>query len=262
MPSLFHLLLSPTSYVRSNWTRSRGTTRLLPIPAAFPWRRFVPAPDFSNFMHELRKPQFREIMGSKLGINLETRPVTITVRGQARRTDGRIHLDSNSKLVTVLVYMNGEWEADGGRLRLLHSPNSLDDVVMEVPPARGTLLAFLNVPECVARSQTVPGRAARGSAQLGPQQLGGLARKDAAQLVGDCQKTLSDRESPRIFRKRHKHHRTGSIDRFPHDLSSPPANRSRIGPQDPGRPLLTGRRRLPRRSGSRHRRQRRSFCQP
>jgi hypothetical protein len=39
--------------------------------------------------------------------------------------------------------MNGEWEAEGGRLRLLRSPGNLDDFIMEVPPARGTLLAFL-----------------------------------------------------------------------------------------------------------------------
>jgi hypothetical protein len=115
-------------------------------PGSFPLETLRSGPRFSNFMHELRQPAFRQIMGSKLGINLEKRPVTITVRGQARRTDGRIHLDSKSKLVTVLVYMNGKWEADGGRLRLLNSPHNLDDLVMEVPPARGTLLAFLNVP--------------------------------------------------------------------------------------------------------------------
>ncbi len=114
-------------------------------PGSFPLETLRSGPRFSSFMHELRQPAFREIVGGKLGINLEKRPVTITVRGHARRTDGRIHLDSRSKLVTVLVYMNGKWEADGGRLRLLNSPDNLDDVAMEVPPARGTLLAFLNV---------------------------------------------------------------------------------------------------------------------
>ena len=115
-------------------------------PGSFPLKTLRAGPRFSKFTHELRQPAFRKIMGSKLGVNLEERPVTITVRGRAQRTDGRIHLDSKSKLVTVLVYMNGQWEADGGRLRLLNSPDNLDDVVMEVPPARGTLLAFLNGP--------------------------------------------------------------------------------------------------------------------
>lgn len=113
-------------------------------PGSFPLETLRFGPAFALFMQELRRPAFRDIMGSKLGIDLARRPTTITVRGRARERDGQIHLDSKSKLVTVLIYMNGKWEADGGRLRLLNSPDNLDDMVMEVPPARGTLLAFLN----------------------------------------------------------------------------------------------------------------------
>jgi SM-20-related protein len=113
-------------------------------PGSFPLETLRYGPGFSRFMKELRQPAFREIMGKKLGIELKKRPTTITVRGQAREKDGQIHLDSKSKLVTVLIYMNGKWEADGGRLRLLNSPDNLDDMIMEVPPAQGTLLAFLN----------------------------------------------------------------------------------------------------------------------
>ncbi len=113
-------------------------------PGSFPLETLRFGPAFANFMAELRQPQFRSILGNKLGIELAGRPATITVRGRARERDGQIHLDSKSKLVTVLIYMNGSWEADGGRLRLLNSPSNLDDMVMEVPPARGTLLAFLN----------------------------------------------------------------------------------------------------------------------
>jgi hypothetical protein len=113
-------------------------------PGSFPLETLNYGPGFSRFMRELRQPQFRDIMGKKLGIDLKNRPTTITVRGQAREKDGQIHLDSKSKLVTVLIYMNGKWEADGGRLRLLNSPDNLDDMIMEVPPAQGTLLAFLN----------------------------------------------------------------------------------------------------------------------
>jgi hypothetical protein len=113
-------------------------------PGSFPLETLRFGPAFASFMAELRGPQFRDIMGAKLGIDLRQRPTTITVRGRARERDGQIHLDSKSKLVTVLIYMNGKWEADGGRLRLLNSPSNLDDMAMEVPPARGTLLAFLN----------------------------------------------------------------------------------------------------------------------
>jgi len=38
--------------------------------------------------------------------------------------------------------MNSGWEAPGGRLRLLRSAKDLDDVITEVPPIEGTLLAF------------------------------------------------------------------------------------------------------------------------
>ena len=113
-------------------------------PGSFPLETLRFGPAFSSFMRELRQPAFRDIMGEKLGIDLKSRPATITVRGRARENDGQIHLDSKSKLVTVLIYMNSKWEAEGGRLRLLNSPDNLEDVVMEVPPARGTLLAFLN----------------------------------------------------------------------------------------------------------------------
>jgi hypothetical protein len=40
--------------------------------------------------------------------------------------------------------MNGQWEQPGGRLRLLRSPDNLNDSFAEVPPIQGTLLAFRN----------------------------------------------------------------------------------------------------------------------
>ncbi len=113
-------------------------------PGSFPLETLRFGPGFSKFMKELKKSAFADVMSAKLGIDLKKRPTTITVRGRAREKDGQIHLDSRSKLVTVLIYMNSKWEAEGGRLRLLNSPDNLEDVVMEVPPARGTLLAFLN----------------------------------------------------------------------------------------------------------------------
>jgi SM-20-related protein len=70
----------------------------------------------------------------------------VTVRGQCRASDGQIHTDSKTKLVTILIYMNGKWENPGGRLRLLRSPDNLNDAFAEVPPDQGTLLAFLNTP--------------------------------------------------------------------------------------------------------------------
>jgi len=108
---------------------------------------FAPAdlrfgPVFRDFLTELEGPEMRAVFARKFGLDLEGRPTMVTVRGQAHAKDGGIHTDTASKLITVLIYMNEAWEAPGGRLRLLRSPRGLDDMVTEVPPAAGTLLAF------------------------------------------------------------------------------------------------------------------------
>jgi SM-20-related protein len=101
---------------------------------------------FRAFLAELEGDAFRAAMAAKLGVDLDGHPTMVTVRGQARPSDGQIHADSKTKLVTVLIYMNEAWEAPGGRLRMLRGPDSLDDMVAEVPPDAGTLLAFVVTP--------------------------------------------------------------------------------------------------------------------
>ncbi|HEX4110957.1 MAG TPA: 2OG-Fe(II) oxygenase [Stellaceae bacterium] len=101
---------------------------------------------FAAFLRELEGDAFRAAIADKLNIDLSGRPTMVTVRGQSGARDGNIHADSKTKLVTVLIYMNEQWEAPGGRLRLLRSPDNLNDSVAEVPPDAGTLLAFLVTP--------------------------------------------------------------------------------------------------------------------
>jgi hypothetical protein len=38
--------------------------------------------------------------------------------------------------------MNESWDQPGGRLRLLRSSRDINDIIVEVPPIAGTLLAF------------------------------------------------------------------------------------------------------------------------
>ncbi len=109
---------------------------------SFPVGDLEIAPRFRAFLAELEGPEFRAAIERAFDIDLTGRPTMVTVRGHARPRDGRIHNDSRTKLITALVYMNEAWEAKGGRLRLLRSPDDLDDVVAEVPPQAGTLLAF------------------------------------------------------------------------------------------------------------------------
>jgi SM-20-related protein len=116
-------------------------------PGSFPLADLKFGPAFHAFIAELQGPALQQAFAEKFAIDLTGRPTMITVRGQARAADGRIHTDTASKLITVLIYMNESWEAPGGRLRLLRSPDNLEDAIAEVPPAAGTLLAFRVTPQ-------------------------------------------------------------------------------------------------------------------
>ena len=110
-------------------------------PGSVPLGIYAHGPAFEALMDELRGDEIREAFEEKFDVDLDGRPTMFTVRGMCRATDGKIHTDSASKIITVLIYMNPPWEAAGGRLRLLRS-QSLDDYAAEVPPEEGTLLAF------------------------------------------------------------------------------------------------------------------------
>jgi SM-20-related protein len=115
-------------------------------PGSFPTSELSFGPRFRALLAELEGPALRRAFEAKFGIDLSGRPTMVTVRGRAQKKDGRIHADSKTKLITVLIYMNDKWEAPGGRLRLLRSPDNLTDYVAEVPPVEGTLLAFKVTP--------------------------------------------------------------------------------------------------------------------
>jgi hypothetical protein len=98
--------------------------------------------DFKQLIDELNGPEFRRAVEEKFSLDLQGRPTMFTVRGKCRMKDGKIHTDTESKIITVLLYMNPEWENQGGRLRLLNSGKDIDDVAAEVPPTVGNLLIF------------------------------------------------------------------------------------------------------------------------
>lgn len=118
----------------------------VPLPGSFPLPTLTYGPAFQAFMDAIRGPEFKRAVSEKLGVDLTTRPSMVTVRGQSAAKDGQIHTDSRTKLITVLIYMNGKWESPTGRLRLLRSPDNLNDIIAEVPPNEGTLLIFKNEP--------------------------------------------------------------------------------------------------------------------
>jgi SM-20-related protein len=110
---------------------------------SFPLASLEFGPGFQAMVDALESDRFRKAFEEKFQIDLSNRPTTITVRGRSDTRDGNIHCDSESKIITILLYMNAEWDNAGGRLRLLRSRHDINDVAAEVPPAGGTLLAFL-----------------------------------------------------------------------------------------------------------------------
>ena len=97
---------------------------------------------FQTLLEELNGDEFRDAFEEKFGTDLTGRPTITTVRGRCGTGDGKIHTDSATKIITVLIYMNESWDQPGGRLRLLRSSHDLNDIIVEVPPVAGTLLAF------------------------------------------------------------------------------------------------------------------------
>jgi hypothetical protein len=92
--------------------------------------------------------EMRQIIEKKFDIDLCDRPVMITARGFSRAKDGRIHTDSKSKLVTLLLYLNENWNEATGNLRILNQGQSLEDYSEEVSSEGGTLLAFKVTDNC------------------------------------------------------------------------------------------------------------------
>jgi hypothetical protein len=96
---------------------------------------------FAALLAELESDTFRHAIERKFAIDLAGKPTVTTIRGALRAGDGAVHTDSRSKLVTVLVYLNRDWNSLAGRLRLLKS-SDLNDFAVEIVPKAGTLLAF------------------------------------------------------------------------------------------------------------------------
>ena len=109
---------------------------------SFPVDQVTFGAEFQNLLDELESDDFRAAFEEKFSLDLAGRPTVTTVRGRCNSSDGRIHTDSTSKIITVLIYMNESWDQPGGRLRLLRSANNLNDIIVEVPPIAGTMLAF------------------------------------------------------------------------------------------------------------------------
>ncbi|RKG41029.1 2OG-Fe(II) oxygenase [Acinetobacter rongchengensis] len=99
-------------------------------------------PHFDRFLKSLDTPEFRQILTDKFDVNVMEHPMMITLRGYSRQKDGRIHSDSKSKLLTILIYLNESWDAPNGRLRILNDAQDINNYVAEINAGPGSLVAF------------------------------------------------------------------------------------------------------------------------
>jgi SM-20-related protein len=114
----------------------------IPKGGSFPVSALSFGEGFARLLHELESSALRTAVEEKFALDLSDRPTLVTVRGRSRAKDGRIHTDTRTKIVTVLLYLNPGWSDAGGRLRLLRSAASLDDSFAEIAPEAGTAVFF------------------------------------------------------------------------------------------------------------------------
>jgi len=107
--------------------------------------------ELSETYQELHKAidsnAFREALSEKFDTDVLTAPLMITYRGYSRLKDGRVHTDSKSKLLTILIYFNEDWQANTGKLRVLNS-DDMNDIAEEILPTAGCMIAFKVTDNC------------------------------------------------------------------------------------------------------------------
>ena len=104
--------------------------------------------DIKKLVEELEGDEFKAILENKLGVDLKDAEVITTLRGFSRFKDGKIHTDSQSKIVTVLLYLNKNWDNEIGNLRLLKKNNDIDNYIQEISSEYGNLVAFKVTDNC------------------------------------------------------------------------------------------------------------------
>lgn len=131
-----------------NATRVANAFPLVSRPGAVDVEQTEFGTPFGALLDELRSERFRKLVGEKLDVDLTGLDTVINVRARTRLTDGNIHTDTPSKLVTVLLYFNEPGQAEETGLRILNNGKDIDDYVEEISPALGTMVAFKVTPNC------------------------------------------------------------------------------------------------------------------
>jgi SM-20-related protein len=111
-------------------------------PGSFSLTDAPPGPALRGLIDDLVSDRFRGQMERIFDIDLDGRPVLVTLRGQCSQRDGAIHTDSTSKILSLLLYLNVEWPTPLGRLLLLRDGRDLGAGAIEIPATLGSMVAF------------------------------------------------------------------------------------------------------------------------
>jgi hypothetical protein len=141
-PEPFDFLVAPDFLSREVLLRVNKDYPAIDTAANHPLKSLQYGPLFAELMEEIQGRAFAEALGARFDLELTQLPTTITVRKFCERSDGNIHTDHKSKVITALVYFNENWNHREGQLRMLRSRNDMEDYCAEIPPYGGTLLAF------------------------------------------------------------------------------------------------------------------------
>ena len=101
-----------------------------------------------KLISDLESQEMKNILEEKLNVDLSNSEIVTTLRGYSRKKDGKIHTDSKSKIITLLLYLNESWEYDTGKLRMLKNEENLDDFIKEIPATLGSIVAFKVTENC------------------------------------------------------------------------------------------------------------------
>ncbi|WP_417496510.1 2OG-Fe(II) oxygenase [Maricaulis sp.] len=113
-------------------------------PGYLPLSKLESHGTFDQLMQDLNSAELAQLLTDKFGVDFTDKPRMITVRKVSQLSDGPIHNDSKSKILTMLTYLNAEWDGTGaGCIRVLNGPKDFDDFTEEVPPLAGYVFAFL-----------------------------------------------------------------------------------------------------------------------
>lgn len=129
--------LSPDSIARVN-----ATYPDIKAGGSFPIESLDAGMTIKEVIDELDSPEFQKAIEDKFAVDLTDKPKMYSLRAYTRAKDGQIHTDSKDKIITVLLYLNENWQQPGGRLRILKNGQNVDDFAAEVAPDNGTLLVF------------------------------------------------------------------------------------------------------------------------